>query len=48
MPVIAPGHAAVIQPALPPGEYALVTWVIDLDTGARRAAQGMHALVTVV
>ncbi len=48
MPVITPGHAAVIEPALPSGEYALVTWVIDLQTGALRAAQGMHALVTVV
>jgi hypothetical protein len=48
LPVITPGHAAVIQPALTPGEYALVTWVVDLQTGVRRAAQGMHSLVTVV
>jgi hypothetical protein len=47
MPVIAPGQSAVLGPELPPGEYALVSWVFDLDNGAARAAQGMHALVTV-
>jgi hypothetical protein len=48
MPVISPGHAAVIRPGLMPGEYALVTWVTDLGNGAGRAVQGMHTLVTVV
>ena len=48
MPVIAPGHSAVVQPGLAPGPYALVSWVADLENGAGRAAQGMHTLVTVV
>lgn len=48
MPVLSPGHAAVVRPGLVPGEYALVTWVTDLENGAMRAAEGAHALVTVV
>jgi hypothetical protein len=47
MPVLSPGRAAVLRPALTPGDYALVTWVLDLDSGAGRAAAGMHALVSV-
>ena len=48
MPVLSEGRAAVIEPGLAPGEYALVTWTIDLDSGTMRAASGMHQLVTVV
>jgi hypothetical protein len=48
MPVLSEGRAAVIEPGLAPGAYALVTWVIDLDTGRMRSARGMHQLVTVV
>lgn len=48
MPVLSEGRAAVIEPGLAPGEYALVTWMIDLESGTMRAASGMHQLVTVV
>ncbi|MPZ62959.1 MAG: hypothetical protein GEU93_17040 [Propionibacteriales bacterium] len=47
MPVISPGHAEIIQPDLPRGRYALITWVPDLDDGGMHAADGMHTLVTV-
>ncbi len=47
MPVLSSGRSAVLRPGLPPGEYAVVSWVMDLESGAGRGAQGMHTLVTV-
>jgi hypothetical protein len=45
---LSPGRTAVLRAELPPGEYALVTWVRDLDTGRMLAQEGMRELVTVV
>jgi hypothetical protein len=44
---LSPGRSAVLDAALPPGEYALVTWVREIRTGKMFAARGMHALITV-
>ncbi|SMD13706.1 hypothetical protein [Kibdelosporangium aridum] len=42
-----PGRSAILSTTLPPGEYALVTWVYDLRTGKMFAAQGMRSLIAV-
>ncbi|MFJ8011751.1 hypothetical protein [Streptomyces sp. NPDC096339] len=44
---LSPGRSAVLTTDLPPGEYALVTWVRDLRTGSMFAARGMRMLITV-
>jgi hypothetical protein len=44
---LSPGRSAVLDAPLPPGEYALVTWVRDIRTGKMFAARGMRALITV-
>lgn len=44
---MSPGQSAVIQADLPPGTYALVTWLPDYRTGHGHAAQGMHEVLTV-
>jgi hypothetical protein len=46
MPVIHDPLAAVIEPNLAPGRYALLTWLIDGEA-RHRAAAGMIAIVTV-
>jgi hypothetical protein len=46
MPVIHAPLAAVIEPNLAPGRYALLTWLIDGEA-RHRAADGMVAIVTV-
>ncbi|HXV94520.1 MAG TPA: hypothetical protein VD813_14540 [Pseudonocardia sp.] len=45
---MSPGRTAVLEAALPPGEYALVTWVRDLDTGRMLAQEGMRELVRIL
>jgi hypothetical protein len=45
---MSPGRSAVFSAELPVGEYALVTFVRDLRTGAMLAAEGMRALVAIV
>lgn len=45
---MSPGRTAVLQADLPAGNYALVTWVRNLDTGRMLAQDGMRDLVTVV
>ncbi|WP_109507184.1 hypothetical protein [Nocardioides speluncae] len=47
MPVLEAGGRALVRPALAPGRYTLVSWVVDLDDGTMLAARGMHTLVTV-
>lgn len=47
MPVTSAHRGQIVRPNLPRGEYALVSWVIDLDDGGMRGADGMHQLVTV-
>ncbi|HEX6357963.1 hypothetical protein [Actinophytocola sp.] len=44
---LSPRRSAVLSTDLPPGEYALVTWVRDVATGTMFAARGMRALITV-
>ncbi|HEY9412805.1 MAG TPA: hypothetical protein VIP77_24745 [Jiangellaceae bacterium] len=44
---MSPDRTAVLTVDLPPGQYALVTWVRDLRTGHLLAAEGMHTLVTI-
>lgn len=44
---LSPGRSAVLDTALPPGEYALVTWVREIRTGRMFAARGMRSLITV-
>ncbi|MBN6053798.1 hypothetical protein JYK22_17795, partial [Nonomuraea sp. RK-328] len=44
---ISPGRSATFQADLPPGTYALVTWLPDHNTGVGHAAQGMHEIITV-
>ncbi|WP_431896360.1 hypothetical protein [Nonomuraea sp. bgisy101] len=44
---MSPGRSAIVRADLPPGPYALVTWLPDYRTGRGHAAQGMHELLTV-
>ncbi|RSN31452.1 hypothetical protein DMC61_15010 [Amycolatopsis sp. WAC 04169] len=44
---LSPWRSAILTTALPPGEYALVTWVRDLRTGEPLALRGARALVRV-
>lgn len=44
---LSPGHSAILDAGLPAGDYALVTWVRDLDTGKMFAARGMRTLLKV-
>ncbi|MDD9375772.1 hypothetical protein M8Z33_03600 [Streptomyces sp. ZAF1911] len=44
---LSPGRSVTLSAELPPGNYALVTWVRDLRTGRMFAAQGMRALIRV-
>lgn len=46
-PPISPGRSSVLRLHLPPGRYALITFVFDLDDGVRLAVKGMHRIVTV-
>jgi hypothetical protein len=41
------GRSIVLQLHLPPGRYALVTWVKDVDDDILLASKGMHQIVTV-
>lgn len=47
VPVLSSGQHQLAKLSLPPGLYALTTWVVDLDNGRMQAARGMHTLVTV-
>jgi hypothetical protein len=44
---LSPGRSIVLQLQLPPGRYALVTWVNDVDDDILLASKGMHQIVTV-
>ncbi|GIH97318.1 hypothetical protein ACFFMN_38175 [Planobispora siamensis] len=44
---MSPSRAALLTAALPPGEYALVTWVRNLRTGRMLAQEGMRELVDI-
>lgn len=46
-PALSPGHTTIIEAALPPGPYALVTWYPDFDSGRMLAAEGQFKLVTI-
>ncbi|GII05179.1 hypothetical protein Pta02_71870 [Planobispora takensis] len=45
---MSPSRAALLTTALPPGEYALVTWVRNLRTGRMLAQEGMRELVNII
>ncbi|MBG0827097.1 hypothetical protein HS041_04890 [Planomonospora sp. ID67723] len=45
---MSPSRAALMTAALPPGEYALVTWVRNLRTGRMFAQEGMRELVNII
>lgn len=47
-PPISSGRSSVLQLTLPPGRYALITFVFDVDDGVFLAAKGMHRIVTVI
>ena len=44
---MSPWRSAVFRTDLPSGEYALVTWIRDLRSGERLAAEGMRQLVQI-
>ncbi|GAB3881715.1 hypothetical protein GCM10029964_038250 [Kibdelosporangium lantanae] len=44
---MSPWRSAVFRADLPAGEYALVTWIRDLGSGERFAAEGMRHLVRI-
>ncbi|MBP2320382.1 hypothetical protein JOF56_000767 [Kibdelosporangium banguiense] len=48
LPALSPNHTTIIQTALQPGLYALVTWYPDFRTGRMLAAEGKFELVTIV
>ncbi|WP_328996582.1 hypothetical protein OG394_18215 [Kribbella sp. NBC_01245] len=47
VPVLTAGQSELVRLSLPPGLYALTTWMVDLKTGRLQAARGMHTLLTV-
>lgn len=44
---MSPWRSAVFRADLPPGEYALVTWIRDLRSGERLAVEGMRELISI-
>jgi hypothetical protein len=47
LPALSPNRTTLIEPALRPGLYALVTWYPDFNTGRMLAAEGQFELVTI-
>lgn len=47
LPALSPNRATIVEPTLPPGLYALVTWYPDFDSGRMLAAEGQFALITI-
>jgi hypothetical protein len=45
--VLGPGRQAIVHVSLPPGTYALISFVHDPVTGIGDAFEGMHKIVTV-
>ncbi|APU16833.1 MULTISPECIES: hypothetical protein [Actinoalloteichus] len=45
---LSPDRLMTFEAELPPGDYAIISWVADLATGRISSALGLHALVTIV